>query len=60
MPLPALGLKGPWATRKAGPLSMKRFHARHTSVDGTLARYVRVLRVLHAYCGKGRHAVAGA
>jgi hypothetical protein len=60
IPLPALGLKNPWAARKAGPRFTKRHCIRQTPLDGTTARLARLLRVFHAYCGKGRHAAAGA
>jgi hypothetical protein len=53
MPLPARGLKGPWAALKAGPRRTMRLHARHSPVDSTPACLKRLLR-------RGRHAVAGA
>jgi hypothetical protein len=37
MPLPALGLKSPWAARKAGPRYTKRHYARQTPLGGAAA-----------------------
>ena len=50
MPLPALGLKGPWAAYKAGPRRTIRIHARHALVTGTAARLASLLRALLACC----------
>jgi hypothetical protein len=53
MPLPALGLKGPRASYKAGPPRTMRLRAIQTPADGTAACLAILLR-------RGRHAVAGA
>jgi hypothetical protein len=52
MPLPALGLKNPWAASKLAHV------ARYNTA---LAEHLWAIwqRALHAYCSEGRHAVAG-